>query len=538
MDEEVECNTDLPVLEEICPEKESSESVQHDSDSGKPETNNDNVVTCYCPTAPDGTCLLTSSADNCLRIFNLPMQLHCKETWSHEIIPEMKAVLKMREGGLIYDYCWYPPILISTSKDSPVHLWNAYTGNLCGSYIPTNQMEEIVSAYSVAFSYSGDKIYCGFCNLIRVFDTSRPGNESETRILQGIVSCFSMHPTNEKIYAAGNYLKSIAIPSSGKSEIFSGFNKYFKNVYLSKSLIIFIGIISVIVFLSFKGIYAEPDGSHLAQLTGHIGGVTHLRFSPDGTKLYSGGRKDPYVHCWDMRKLGQALFLMERDVETNQRITFDISPDGRFFFSGNTSGKIKIWDVTGTPISWDCKDGPLLQVATEIQASKDCVNGVSIHQQYPILASSTGQWHFKEPVSDSEEEDEIEPMQEQETTKDENIVSFPVDTDPISLEGTSEKPKEVQTSHGCKKSRPLLKSKNPELIDNSVKLWWIGNIKDFQDLKYKTDSCPYWWQVLVPQTIPTPTRLKRQEELCYMYKSSKESGNEDNFNPNIIEAHS
>lgn len=43
------------------------------------------------------------------------------------------------------------------------------------------------------------------------------------------------------------------------------------------------------------GLYSEPEGVALCVLEGHRGGVTHLKFSPDGMVLYSGGRKDPEI---------------------------------------------------------------------------------------------------------------------------------------------------------------------------------------------------------------------------------------------------
>ncbi|XP_071440379.1 telomerase Cajal body protein 1 [Hetaerina americana] len=398
-----------------------------------------------CKWAPDGTCLMTSSADNCLRIFNLPLELHCKATWESETLPEMKAVLKMKEGDLIYDYCWYPPMsswypetccLISTSKGNPIHLWNAYTGILCGSYIPINDLDEVASAFSITFNHTGEKIYSGFCNLIRVFDTSRPGGISEKRVLKvsdsdyrcrqtGIVSCFAIHPLGEPTYAVGNYLKTI-------------------------------------------GIYAEPGGIHVAQLMGHAGGVSYLRFSPDGSKLYSGGRKDPKIHCWDMRNLDTPLYVMEREVNTNQRISFDITPDGRYLISGNTCGKVTVWDLNEMPVRWDLAE-PLLKPVQNIMASKDCVNGVSIHQQYPILATSTGQWHIKEPNSDSEDEED-ENTSTEDTIARTNTIPENNTEKTIPENNTGKSSAVIKTS-----SKPLLREINPELIDNSVKLWWIGS---------------------------------------------------------------
>lgn len=82
------------------------------------------------------------------------------------------------------------------------------------------------------------------------------------------------------------------------------------------------------------GVYSEPNGTLLCLLLGHSGGITHLQFSPDGTKLLSGGRKDSEIICWDMRNPGTVLFSVQRNVTTNQRMYFDITPDSRHLVSG------------------------------------------------------------------------------------------------------------------------------------------------------------------------------------------------------------
>lgn len=43
--------------------------------------------------------------------------------------------------------------------------------------------------------------------------------------------------------------------------------------------------------LSVVGLYYEPQGEAVFVFEGQQGGVTHIAFSPDGTKLFSGGRK-------------------------------------------------------------------------------------------------------------------------------------------------------------------------------------------------------------------------------------------------------
>ncbi|OUM65400.1 hypothetical protein PIROE2DRAFT_7610 [Piromyces sp. E2] len=53
--------------------------------------------------SPDGTCILSSSNDNNLRLFELPDINNNKK---QEI--NIKAVLKVCDGESVYDYCWYP----------------------------------------------------------------------------------------------------------------------------------------------------------------------------------------------------------------------------------------------------------------------------------------------------------------------------------------------------------------------------------------------------------------------------------------------
>ena len=43
-------------------------------------------------------------------------------------------------------------------------------------------------------------------------------------------------------------------------------------------------------------VYTEPRGDMEFMFQGQVGGVTHVAFSPDGTRLYSGGRK--VGHCY------------------------------------------------------------------------------------------------------------------------------------------------------------------------------------------------------------------------------------------------
>ena len=53
------------------------------------------------------------------------------------------------------------------------------------------------------------------------------------------------------------------------------------------------------------GVFLEPEPHTLCYLDGQKGGITHLQFSADGTKLCAGGRKDNEI----LGKYSQMLLL-------------------------------------------------------------------------------------------------------------------------------------------------------------------------------------------------------------------------------------
>ncbi|KAJ8246838.1 hypothetical protein GJAV_G00255950 [Gymnothorax javanicus] len=322
-----------------------------------------------CKWAPDGSCILSNSADNVLRVYNLPPELYGSD-W--DLLTEMSPVLRMTEGDTIYDYCWYPKMssldpdtcfIASSSRDNPIHIWDAFYGDLRATFRPYNHLDELTAAYSLCFSPDGSQLYCGFEKTVRVFYTDRPGRDCEERPTTvkkqgqtGIISCMAFSPS-QSLYACGSYSRT-------------------------------------------AGLYSCQDGTLLALLPSRQqGGLTHLCFSPDGTRLYTGGRKDPEILCWDLRDPGQILFSLNRNVATNQRIYFDLDPTGQYLLSGNTEGVVAVWDTSAAPSGSEAVLQPLIQ----FQAHSDCTNGIGLHPFMPLLATSSGQRQFCWP-GDSEED--------------------------------------------------------------------------------------------------------------------------------------
>ncbi len=149
----------------------------------------------------------------------------------------------------------------------------------------------------------------------------------------------------------------------------------------------------------------------LVELRGTLRVCEQVQFSRDGNFLYTGARRDPDIFCWDVRFTSDVVYRMQRQAaSTNQRIQFDIEPNGRHlatgmphcfsedlmlnFFciicgspnhnehsrwgAGGTDGKLLVFDLrTGEPIA-------------SHNAAADTLNGVQFHPFLPLAATASG----------------------------------------------------------------------------------------------------------------------------------------------------
>ncbi|KAK9133755.1 hypothetical protein Scep_013283 [Stephania cephalantha] len=124
--------------------------------------------------SPDGSCFLTSSDDNAFRLFDLPSNAdEIKEDACSSAVDDdsYAANLVLVEGESVYDYCWYPYmsasdpntcVFASTTRDHPIHLWDATSGQLRCTYRAYDSMDEITAALSIAFNPTGSKLFAGY----------------------------------------------------------------------------------------------------------------------------------------------------------------------------------------------------------------------------------------------------------------------------------------------------------------------------------------------------------------------------------------
>ncbi|KAI9916792.1 hypothetical protein PsorP6_017085 [Peronosclerospora sorghi] len=292
--------------------------------------------------SPDGLCLLTNSDDHIVRLFEMS---------TDPLEQPRTSLLQAKESSIVYDYAWYPfmssadptsCIFVTTSQDQPVHLWDAYTGALRASYRAFDHLDELASAYSLAFNASGDKLFAGFHRVIRFFHLAQPGRDFHARPLcktrrarngqRGLISTLHFNPDHSKIYAAGSYSGTTCV-------------------------------------------YTEDEGDEVLRLCDHDGrGISQVRFSPCGRFLYTAARCDARIHCWDIRATNTILQTFHRVADTNQRIEFDLHGSGRYLVTGCRTGRVLLYDaMTGDVVN------------KSIQLP-DCANGVSF---FPDVSRAT-----------------------------------------------------------------------------------------------------------------------------------------------------
>lgn len=111
-----------------------------------------------CKWSPDGTCLLAVVRGAGTHVFELPTDLYNVDAiaTSRQTMP-MTPAITVPESGLIYDYCWYPGMNSSSpatccwaasGHEGPIHLWDAFSGELRCSYRGYNNLDELEAAIS------------------------------------------------------------------------------------------------------------------------------------------------------------------------------------------------------------------------------------------------------------------------------------------------------------------------------------------------------------------------------------------------------
>ncbi|KAI9275935.1 WD40-repeat-containing domain protein [Phascolomyces articulosus] len=323
----------------------------------------------------------------------IPYELLDQQTEINEPI-NLVSHFGAREGESVYDFAWFPSMnsqdpatccFVTSVRDHPVHLWDACTGNLRTSYTVIDHRERFVGPNVVSFNLDGSKIYCGYENTIEIFDVQRPGQESQkiptipqkrTKEGQkGIISCLDFSPDYAGLYAVGSYSHNV-------------------------------------------GIYDETNNELCLKLSGFKTGVTQVKFSMDGSQLFTVCRVSNVISCWDIRNTADVVYDLPRPGQTSQRIAFDIDPSGKLLITGDQNGNVLFYDISS-----ETTENKHLK---SMHAHQDLSVCATINPMYPwLIASASGQRKYtiddEESSSDEEEEENDKERDSVENTIDNSL---------------------------------------------------------------------------------------------------------------------
>lgn len=100
----------------------------------------------------------------------------------------------------------------ASGHEGPIHLWDAFTGELRCSYRGYNNVDELEAAISVTFSADGQNIFCGYKKNVKIFSTGRPGREYMEYPVTHPASCLTASLAQPGVVAIGKSLWNLQVP--------------------------------------------------------------------------------------------------------------------------------------------------------------------------------------------------------------------------------------------------------------------------------------------------------------------------------------
>ena len=322
--------------------------------------------------SPDGTIVLTSSADDALRFFILPVELLSSGPKPHTLTPYTLH----RPPEPVCATAFHPSfslqepsscMILAALRGLPLRLISPFALGKVASYpLVSPTTEAYITPSSLLFDPADpNKFFAGSDSCLNVFDIkedgqgpvnrlhttpSKRGHVADGRAMKGIVSAMAM--SSEGVLGAGTYSRWVGL--------------YDRNGF---------GNAGVFPIASGKDKEDDVGGS----------GLTQLLWSNCGKYLCTIERKSNGIGVWDIRGTGTRLaWLKGRNADTQQRLGVDVI--GSEVWAGGTDGFVRLWEGLGQA------EG-IIDPNWEFQTHTDAVSSASLHPTGCVLATCSGQRH-------------------------------------------------------------------------------------------------------------------------------------------------
>jgi WD40 repeat protein len=368
-----------------------------------------------CQFSPDGLCVLTARCHQ-LQLYNTPME----KNYPNRDRIDWDPVLTYDTGDAVRKYAWYPPMksseavsccFVGVSRDSPVHLYDAYTQVIRATYCPYNAMDEMESPTTVSFVEDGQKLVTGGFKsdrMLHVFDVNRPGRQptitlklGKTRRSKdgqkglvsalaysqqsGVIAVGTYSPGSVYLYDLRMYVNAPAAEVVVSGNCLSGHGKSRHSGKRTRFLDNTSASVDKNNSDKFLVDFSAAKSEWYQNRT--RSGVTQLEFDSANQYLFSCSRRSMAVIQWDLRKLSSSNYCpgiasFEIDNDTNQLVEFQLHESQ--IWMGGMDRCVRVYDQ------------PSGRILAKFGRFKDAVNGVSLSTSSgeTLLAVSTGTRHF------------------------------------------------------------------------------------------------------------------------------------------------
>ena len=278
--------------------------------------------------SPDGKLIVSGSADNTIKVWDAGTGEDLKTLRGH----------KDRVNGVAIDSRGRR--IVSASRDGAVKVWDIQSGSELMTLLGHTS-----AVTSVVFSPDGERVFSSSDQTVKIWELG--ANHSAALTLEGLHKGVAFSPDGKHIVTGG---KNITLWDAATGKQVTSFNYSVRGPSFSPD-----GKRLIATDDNDIKILDASSGRELMTLSGHEAPIWSRSYSPDGTRIVSGGR-DKTVKIWNAITGTEIMTLRghgdwPEDPEYSPVSSVAFSPDGKRIVSGSYDCTVKIWNAeTGAEV--------------------------------------------------------------------------------------------------------------------------------------------------------------------------------------------